>query len=358
MKNKITIMIFTLILLMTAVSFGDSTYESVLGVVRRDFKIYLNGQPFSPQDASGNPLYPVVINGSTYLPVRAVGNAANLDVKWDAQTNTIYLGDSSGMTEINTSSQVSNTPQANTEIGEIKNPNKHAESELNDTKETANDLVLDAIMTGTIGASRTSGKDTKDYYKVTVPHEGHLKFTLTNASDDKYSINFVGENSTQNKYVSTVGKVKSYEVFVKPGIYYAFVSGNKSDSYELMSNYTPLKEQTEPNDKKENAYSIKVGSTVEGIIGGYDSQMKVDHYDYYVFNVEEAKDYTIKLKTNEFKSAHLYLYLSSKTQELGKDNSGNVENREIKKFLEPGKYYIKVNASSESKNDYYKLSVE
>ena len=59
----------------------------------RDIKITLNGSAISPKDANGNTVEPFIIDGTTYLPVRAVADAMGLDVSWDDATNTVVLKD-------------------------------------------------------------------------------------------------------------------------------------------------------------------------------------------------------------------------------------------------------------------------
>ena len=53
--------------------------------------ITLDGKIVHPQDAAGNPVDPFVIDGTTYLPLRAIGSALGLSVNWDAATNTAIL---------------------------------------------------------------------------------------------------------------------------------------------------------------------------------------------------------------------------------------------------------------------------
>ena len=60
-----------------------------------NIKIALNGQEIHPADANGNYVEPFIIDGTTYLPVRAVANAIGLNVDWDGNTNTVLLSDSS-----------------------------------------------------------------------------------------------------------------------------------------------------------------------------------------------------------------------------------------------------------------------
>ena len=54
-------------------------------------KITLDSQEIVPTDALGNPVEPFVVDGTTYLPVRAVASAVGLDVAWDGETQTVVL---------------------------------------------------------------------------------------------------------------------------------------------------------------------------------------------------------------------------------------------------------------------------
>lgn len=54
--------------------------------------IVYNNQKQDMKDASGNAVYPISYNGTTYVPVRAVSTIFGQAVDWDAATETIYLG--------------------------------------------------------------------------------------------------------------------------------------------------------------------------------------------------------------------------------------------------------------------------
>lgn len=60
----------------------------------RDIKITLNGESLNPKDATGNDVEPFIIDGTTYLPVRAVADALGLNVSWDSDTSTAVLSGS------------------------------------------------------------------------------------------------------------------------------------------------------------------------------------------------------------------------------------------------------------------------
>ncbi len=53
--------------------------------------IYINSQPFVAKDIKGNVVAPFSQNGSTYLPVRAIGEAFDKRVSWDGATKTAVL---------------------------------------------------------------------------------------------------------------------------------------------------------------------------------------------------------------------------------------------------------------------------
>lgn len=56
--------------------------------------VTLNGEKQELKDANGNPVYTMVHDGTTYLPVRAVCSLAGLDVNWNSDTRTVELGKS------------------------------------------------------------------------------------------------------------------------------------------------------------------------------------------------------------------------------------------------------------------------
>jgi hypothetical protein len=58
-----------------------------------DIKIALNGRILELKDANGNKVTPVVYNGTTYLPVRALANAFGKDVNYDSVANTVNITD-------------------------------------------------------------------------------------------------------------------------------------------------------------------------------------------------------------------------------------------------------------------------
>lgn len=58
------------------------------------FKIFVNGKEFTSAPA-------VAINGSTYLPLKAVGEALNIPVNWNSESGQVEVGNSAPVAEQN-----------------------------------------------------------------------------------------------------------------------------------------------------------------------------------------------------------------------------------------------------------------
>lgn len=55
--------------------------------------IYVDGQLKIPVNAQGARVDPMVYDGTTYLPVRAIANMLGKEVTWDGDTSSIYIGE-------------------------------------------------------------------------------------------------------------------------------------------------------------------------------------------------------------------------------------------------------------------------
>lgn len=69
---------------------GTRTIQAVF----KNIKICVDGVAMTPRDSAGKEVEPFIYNGTTYLPVRAVGEAVGKEVTYDGSTSTVYLGKS------------------------------------------------------------------------------------------------------------------------------------------------------------------------------------------------------------------------------------------------------------------------
>ncbi|GEM_PF-3268293 len=57
----------------------------------KSISVYINGDKITPRDGNGNQVYPFTVDGTTYLPVRAVASALGKGVEWDAATASVKI---------------------------------------------------------------------------------------------------------------------------------------------------------------------------------------------------------------------------------------------------------------------------
>ncbi len=62
-------------------------------------KVVVDGKEIRMRDANGNKVEPMIYNGTTYLPVRAIADSFDKEVYWDGPNYTVYLGDMDGELE-------------------------------------------------------------------------------------------------------------------------------------------------------------------------------------------------------------------------------------------------------------------
>ena len=88
--------------LAVSVAGAAAVRQAITAELRPDITVELNGSTQTLTDANGNPVYPIIYNNSTYLPVRAVGELSGMTVNWDNATQTVEMTDGTTGTGTNT----------------------------------------------------------------------------------------------------------------------------------------------------------------------------------------------------------------------------------------------------------------
>lgn len=84
--------VLTTVLAMSLVVGAQATVgKKTMTADYNNIKIELDGQQITPTDANGKAVEPFAVDGTTYLPVRAVSEALGMDVEWDGNTSTVLL---------------------------------------------------------------------------------------------------------------------------------------------------------------------------------------------------------------------------------------------------------------------------
>ncbi len=102
MKNKairlMTIMTAVTLMLAAAsapiISYGAETAKSskVTAYHKPNVTIIYDSEELGFSDVNGNPVYPIIYNGSTYLPVRAIAGLMNEPIEWEPLSQIVFIG--------------------------------------------------------------------------------------------------------------------------------------------------------------------------------------------------------------------------------------------------------------------------
>ena len=79
--------------LLATVALAAGTYTKTLTAYYRDIKLSINGTLTVPKDVNGNVVDPFIVDGTTYLPVRAVAEALGKNVDWEGESATVLITD-------------------------------------------------------------------------------------------------------------------------------------------------------------------------------------------------------------------------------------------------------------------------
>jgi hypothetical protein len=90
-RARVLSIVLALMVLTSVTAFAASRTVD-LTAVYRNIQVYVNGTQITPTDGNGNATEPFIVDGTTYLPVRAVSEALGYDVEWDGATSSVYIG--------------------------------------------------------------------------------------------------------------------------------------------------------------------------------------------------------------------------------------------------------------------------
>lgn len=99
MKFKKILMILAAVLIMASgfvlgSAYAGSTTEPVTAYMCYDVGINYNGENVIMKNADGSRIFPIIYGGTTYIPIRPMGNLFGVPVDWDGTTRTVLLGSS------------------------------------------------------------------------------------------------------------------------------------------------------------------------------------------------------------------------------------------------------------------------
>ena len=90
-KTVVACLVSVLLLLQLVIPSFAASIKKNIEVTYNNIQIVIDGTRITPKDVNGNIVEPFIYNGTTYLPIRAVGEAMGKNVEWDPSTQTVYL---------------------------------------------------------------------------------------------------------------------------------------------------------------------------------------------------------------------------------------------------------------------------
>ncbi len=96
MKRKLLYVVLAFCLAFTLGAYANAALQAEDVTIHKGIRIIVDGEELSPTDTDGNRVPVFVLNGTTYLPVRAVSNVFEKRVQWDGINKIVYLGEKPG----------------------------------------------------------------------------------------------------------------------------------------------------------------------------------------------------------------------------------------------------------------------
>lgn len=92
MKKSIKILVTIMLLITVSTSLSASSLiRDISGKENKGITVTYNGKAQTLKDGHGNVIYPVIIDGSSYLPVKAITEMVGCEIAWDGPTKTIAI---------------------------------------------------------------------------------------------------------------------------------------------------------------------------------------------------------------------------------------------------------------------------
>lgn len=93
--KKVPMFLAVALLMMCSFALGAhaaGTSEPITAYMRYDVDVKYNGESVVMKNVNGTRVYPISYEGSTYVPIRAIGNLFGVPVEWDGATKSVVLG--------------------------------------------------------------------------------------------------------------------------------------------------------------------------------------------------------------------------------------------------------------------------
>ena len=92
-KTLVAVLSATMLTGMGTGVLAASNLQEIKAYLNPDIRVQVDGTYVDLRDNNGNALVPINYEGANYFPIRAISDALNVAVEYDAETQTIILGE-------------------------------------------------------------------------------------------------------------------------------------------------------------------------------------------------------------------------------------------------------------------------
>jgi len=93
MKRRIVSVLLILVFVLGTSAVAKTVYETIKAQLRPDFVVAIDGVEREFKNVDGERVYPILYEGTTYLPVRAIGEIMGKKVYWNEEAKKVELKD-------------------------------------------------------------------------------------------------------------------------------------------------------------------------------------------------------------------------------------------------------------------------
>ena len=108
-KKRLRIPVIGLVCCMLLCTAAFAVSNRTITVSYGGISIYLNGEKQVAKDVNGKVVEPLIYEGTTYVPVRAVSEWLGKTVTWQGDTNSVYINDSAFSDTVDSTVQQNNS---------------------------------------------------------------------------------------------------------------------------------------------------------------------------------------------------------------------------------------------------------
>ncbi|NNF36185.1 MAG: T9SS type A sorting domain-containing protein [Saprospiraceae bacterium] len=236
-------------------------------------------------------------------------------------------------------------------------PQWQEDEEPNDEVATALTLEPNDTITGNIAYYQAGkGGDTKDWYQLVIDQVGFLELEIQKEIIEGTEISvylYDGEKDplfllNQKRLFHSDGLLYMRNHFLEGTFYVQVTNASAPNNYQIISNFSSpyWPEDVEPNNDTLNATMISLSDSITGNLYYYEAGTGYDLADWYEFEVVEEGLLTLDI-FKEHNDGIFWVYLRDPGQEGNPVISQkrvfyDIFTERIKKFLNPGRYFIQV----------------